>query len=478
TPFGISGSAVQTLKITFVAKGAGSGALTLSDASVIASDGSGTDILSKTVDGIFSVVAKKEKPSIPISVAEEAGIPAPIPITREPVPTGKLPVEPKSVVQLYPDSGRWYSIISPFSAGWVLPADITGISTAINRQPNFVPAQKSEGLFENKTFPILSDGIWYLHSRFQNDIGWGPAEHYRLAVDTQPPVGFEISIIEGEKTDNPSPTITFDTSDALSGLKEYQIRVGDGDVIKIPADEFKGSYKLPMQAPGSKQIRVRALDNAGNGIESSLTLEILPIASPVITFVTPELFSEDEKGLTAKGSALPSVDVLLKVYRGDALVADKMVHSDEKGNWELTFDQPLRNGDHKVVAQSRDERGALSWPVDSQIIKVKSKPIVQIGSLELGRGSAFAFLILIIVIGFAGGFFFFKKRQDKIDMRVSVAASETDKIFKILLTDVENLRKTAKTPETIDDEYALKRLEENIKKMEAYIKRGVEKISK
>ncbi|HBC59219.1 TPA: hypothetical protein DCZ14_02275, partial [Candidatus Azambacteria bacterium] len=182
-PYGVTGGSIQVLKVTFTAKGTGSGSLTVSDAAVTASDGSGTNILSKTVSASFTVVPKKVVPPTPVPAPVEV-VPPPVEIVRKPVPTGKLPVKPALKIQLYPDETRWYNLTSVFNVAWELPLDVTGVTTALNNQPNYVPPKKSEGLFENKAFPSLADGVQYLHVHFQNNVGWGPAAHYRLAVDT------------------------------------------------------------------------------------------------------------------------------------------------------------------------------------------------------------------------------------------------------------------------------------------------------
>lgn len=202
TPYGVAGSSVQILKIVFQAKGSGGGNLTISDAAVTASDGSGTSIFSKVLSAAFLIAPEEVTPKPPVSApfpeavskepeiepeaaptaAELPILPStPMQIVREAVPTGKLPAQPSLTIPLYPDSSKWHNLISPFNVCWDLPLDVTDISTAINSQPAYNPAQ-SEGLFDNKTFPHLQDGVHYLHVRFKNDVGWGangalPAGH-------------------------------------------------------------------------------------------------------------------------------------------------------------------------------------------------------------------------------------------------------------------------------------------------------------
>jgi hypothetical protein len=495
TPYGVSGGSILVLKVTFAAKGSGGGTINLSDAAITASDGSGTNILSKMVDAAFVAIVKKETPPIPkapvspeVSTTTSAVpaapvIPAPTQIFRAPVPTGKLPLKPALKVSLYPDDIEWSNLVSQFNVSWDLPLDITGISTALNQQPIFSP-RKSEGLFDNKTFASLSDGVWYLHVRFKNNSGWGPTAHYRLAIDTQPPLGFELSVIEGESTDNPTPTFQFNTNDALSGLKEYQVRIGDEDPTRIPGEDFSGNFKLPLQAPGKRRIIVKAVDYAENSIENSMDIEIIPIASPTITFAPRELFPEDEQGLVVKGTALANVNILIKVQkllskgRGE-VVAEGTARADDRGNWVFTFsNQPLRNGKYIILAQSQDARGALSLAVESEEVRVKSKPIIQFGGFQLGMGGALIFLLIIIAGGFSAGAWFYKKRQKKLSLRLLVVKTDLAKVFKLIQNDIEKLHEAIKTPTEADDEFIIKRLQENIKKMEGYLKKEIEKIKK
>jgi hypothetical protein len=478
TPFGVSGGAVGVLKIEFRAKGAGSGTLSVTEAAVTAADGSGTNILSKINDAVITIVPRRIIPKVP---EPQQKIPEPEQIVRKAAPSGKLPLKPVLKIPLYSEENRWYNLVAQFTASWDLPLDISGVSTALNKYPNSIPPERSEGLFDNKNFASLSNGVWYLHIRFQNNLGWGSTAHYRLAIDTQPPLGFEVNILEGEKTDNPVPTFQFQTSDALSGLKEYQLRIGEGDLIRIFAKDFTGSFKLPLQEPGKRRVVIKAVDQAENSIENSADIEILPIASPTITFVTSGLFSDEERGLTVKGTALPDINVLLKAQRvlpkgRGEIVAKGVARSDENGNWEFTFDQPFRNGRYILTAQSQDERGALSLTAESPEARVKSKPIIQIGKFQLGMGGALIFLLIVIAGGFSGGVRFYKKRQKKLALRLLAVKTDMTKVFKVIQDDIEKLKRAIGTSTEADDDFMMEKLQDNIKKMEGYLKKEIEKL--
>ena len=179
-----------------------------------------------------------------------------------------------------------------------------------------------------------------------------------------------------------------------------------------------------------------------------------------------------------KGTGLPDAKVLLFVHRRGALVANGSVRADEQGGWEFTFDEPFRNGRYVVSAQSQDARGALSLVVASPEIRVKSRPIIQMGVFQLDAGGAATLLLIILAAGCGGGAWLYKKRQEQLALRVGFAESEITKIFVLIRADVETLAQACQTPNPDDDAYAMGRLRENIQKMETYLKRGVEKIKK
>ena len=403
-------------------------------------------------------------------------------VDRKAVPATGLPQKPEVSVPLYPEPEKWQNYLGEMIALWNVPGDVTAVAVSLDHSPNTIPQKAEKELTTGKVFGVVKDGVWYVHVRFQNSRGWGPTAHYRIAIDTEPPLVFEASVSEGEVTDNPAPILRFETSDALSGLAEYQIKIDDSEAIKVNAKEFSGNFTLPLQTPGAHMVIIKAFDQAGNSVADSVELEILPIPSPNITFVNTELFSDTEAGLTIKGTALPGIKIFLSVQqllRGNGEVAAKnTVFSDERGNWQFTFDDPLRNGKYVVIVQGEDGRGALSLVVKSKEILIKSKPIIQLGPLQLGKGGAALFLFFLLIAGFGAGVWFYKKRQDKLSMRVSFTESEVTKIFQLIREGTKRLAKARETPTTGDDEYTLKQLQENIQKMEGYLKKGLEKIKK
>jgi hypothetical protein len=262
---GISGKALQVLRIVFKVKGAGPVSIIFSDGAVTASDGSGTNVLS-AMNGL----------QLTSITTQNALLIKPPQIVRPTVAAAVLPLLPTLTVPLYPDPTAWYATISKFIVQWELPREVTDVATAIDQRPIFDPTV-SEGLFNNKTFSPLSDGIWYLHVRFKNSVGWGPTAHYRIGIDSAPPLAFAVSSPDGLTTANVAPTIVYAAKDQPSGIGSYNIVING----VVATTTSLSTYTLPPQAAGKQSVVVQAVDKAGNMTESRVTLQILE--EPLIT---------------------------------------------------------------------------------------------------------------------------------------------------------------------------------------------------
>jgi hypothetical protein len=269
-----SGSSLYVLDITFTVRGTGLATLNFANAGVTAGDGTGANILSSSTAISFRVGASSvTSGAAPGATSTQATVqqaaPAPVQIKRPAVPTTTIPVAPVLLVGLYPDPTAWYNTIGNFLVQWQLPADVTDVATAVNQNPQFDPTV-SEGLFGNKTFNAAEEGIWYLHVRFKNSVGWGPTAHYRIAIDTTPPFPFTATLKEGSTTEISAPTVQFETKDQPSGVAFYQI-LADGNAVGTSTDE---SFTLPSLSFGSHAVVVRAVDYAGNITASHLSVVI------------------------------------------------------------------------------------------------------------------------------------------------------------------------------------------------------------
>lgn len=491
---GYSGKALNVFNIVFGTKKAGSAALGLTQGAVTASDGSGTNVLTG-MRGANLVITEKSAaaaPSVPAAATPAAPegvqpiflppeiLPKPTQIIRTPVKARNVPDAPKIEVPFYPNQNSWYNSIANFLVKWDLPEDINAVATAVNSNPKFNPT-KSEGLFDNKFFPGVSDGISYLHISFKNNIGWGDTAHYKISVDTVPPKPFEIKLEGGiDKngvTGNPAPTIIYKSADGLSGIAKYSVQIDDKAVIET--QDFK--LVSPLQKPGKHTIKVAAIDFAGNGVENRAVIDVLPIASPSIFSITRELFI-GEGGLNIGGTSLSGTTMVLtlKSSAGE-IISVKEIAVSETGGWAAKFDEALKKGIYIIEAVARDGRGAESFVVVSDPIKVRPKPVLNIFGLELTANWFFALIILILFLGFAAGYLAYHLWRAQLGRRVTIAERDVASVLDLVQKDIENiadrLGNGAITKQKKDEvKFLTKRAAENIEKMEKYVLENIKQI--
>lgn len=466
---GFSGKSLEVLKITFKVKGTGRTEVVFTDGAVTASDGSGTNVLS-SMKGL-SIISMA-------SVSLETITPKPTQITRPAEQAAKVPAKPVIQVAGYSNPEEWYNFSTRFSATWQLPGDITDIATEVSKDPTSVPT-RSEGLFDNKIFPPTGEGVWYLHVRFKNNVGWSPTVHYRIAIDTTPPPAFTAKIREGESTNTPDPTIEYLASDGLSGLKGYYIQENNGAVKDIGADP----YKMELHKPGKYSIKIGATDKAGNSTESILKLEIVPIEAPRITSITRSIYV-GEGNLEVLGSAISNVALHVTAKSKTGQVEQLVdTHADDHGSWAVSFDKPLKTGQYVVEVVAQDERGALSLPVLSDTLTVKQRPVLILGSLEITQFWFFTLLILVLVGSFGAGWFAVRLKQIQQGRKVIIAQRDIANAIAVIKKDVDVILakySDGKIDETEVSEiqYLTKKINVNLEKARKYIVEEVEDINK
>jgi hypothetical protein len=465
---GFSGKSLQIIKVTFKVKGTGKTDIVFTDGAVTASDGSGTNVLS-SMKGLSIVSAA--------TVGMETITPRPTQITRPAAKATGLPVKPQVQVALYPDPQKWYNVAAPFGAQWNLPSDITDVATVIDKNPAGEP-MKSEGLFDNKQFATLGEGIWYLHVQFRNNVGWGPVVHHRIAIDTMPPAAFPMRFDQGTSTDNPTPTVHFQSGDP-SGVARYYIQIDSGARIEIKPD----AYTLPAQEPGEHTIRIGAEDNAGNATEDRAILQIIPIASPVIVSVNKDVYiGEDNFQISGTTPASTTVRVLLKGAEGQIL-ADMTARPDDNGNWHEQLTQGVPSGSYYFEIRAVDGRGALSLPVRSGPFSVSVKPFLIIGGLALSIGWFFGLIILLLLVVVGGGWLLWQIKLRQQSRKILICQRDISNMLAMVKKDIDRILEKygddkIDETEVAEIKHLAKRISEGIEKSGKYCIESVGEINK
>ena len=247
---GYTGSAGNVGTMTFRAKAEGEATITITSGKVLLNDGFGTDALSDTSSAHFTIAA---------------GSTAPPPAS----PTGEM-AAPVVASATHPDQSKWYPAAS-VALSWTRPAGAYGFSFDLDADEASVPDNTLETtITTTKTYPDLADGVYYFHIKARaqpSASAFGPVATFKISIDTAKPKSFDINLAGN--------TISYETTDDLSGIDHYEIWV-DGSKYR---DTTASSLAL-NDLTGRHTVKVVAIDRAGNSQEQSLSAD----------FAAPNLF--------------------------------------------------------------------------------------------------------------------------------------------------------------------------------------------
>ncbi len=476
TAKGVSGASLQVLKMRFKAKGSGKGEITMSDAVVTANDGKGTNVLSLIRGGSVAVGTEVVKPIAPPEPeVVEKPIEQPKKIIREAVLAKNLPEAPKLRVPLYPDETKWYNKQGEVIVLWELPDDIIEVATRVSQTKDKKSGEKEEELFTGKNLGILEEGVWYVRVQFRNNVGWGELAYYKISLDNTAPLPFEINM-DNLVSDNPSPNIVFETQDGFSGISHALIYIDGKDSIRATST----SFKIPPQEPGSHNMVIRIFDMAGNSIEDDISFEILPLPTPTIDFVTKKVSQGDI--IFISGSSIPNSFANIKIFRDSQEVFNKMVDTNDSGNWEMVIDELFKKGNYTLSVVTRDDRGAVSYPTELQSIRITSKTVLTLGFADLSWFEIFVIAILLfLAIGASVAWYYIKEREKGEAYKI-IVSRDIKKISKLVednLKELEDLHEGTKTftPATkTQANTMIAKMKMNVGKMKKYLSAEIEKL--
>lgn len=477
TAKGIAGESLQILKMKFKAKGAGFADLTLLDAAVTASDGKGTNVLSQlkgtNVTIGTAVVAPEKSSSAPQAPVVAPPVEAPKKIIRQPVLAQKLPVRPELRVPLYPDETRWYNHLGETAVFWNVPEDVIEVASVIDESPVTKPQKPEQELFTGKNFGVLKEGVWYIHVRFRNNVGWGETGHYKISIDTTAPLPFEIKM-DSLVSDNPTPEIRYEAHDTLSGISHALIFLDGKELLKSTTTVMV----LPPQHPGKHTVLVRVFDFAGNSVEGDLQFEILPLPTPIVNFLTQTISMGEF--VFVSGKAIPNVFVDVRIFNVSGRELFKGTATvDVAGKWELIVKEPLGQGKYTVIAISRDERGAQSFPTEALSFRIKPKVIISLGGIDLGWLEILAIVILLAASGTGlAGWYYISTKKTREAYRI-IVGRDIDKLTTLLsgyLKEFEGLQEQHDPSRSAKAVALADKMKDAVAKMKKYLSEEVERL--
>jgi len=409
----------------------------------------------------------------PITEPEEPEQPKKI--IREPLAAEELPEKPEIQTPLYPDQSRWYNHLGEVIALWNLPLDTTEIETKLSKTRDKNLGNIETELFTGKSFGILEEGIWHIRVQFRNNIGWGDFSYYKISLDTTPPLPFEVKI-DNKVTDNPIPEIEYETQDSLSGISHSLIFINGKDPILTTTT----ISKLPPQPPGKHNVLVRVFDLAGNSIEDDLDFEILALPTPTIDFITKEVTHHES--IFASGKTIPNTFIDIRMLnKAGQEVLEKVASSDELGRWKILIEEHLVVGKYTFSVMARDDRGALSYPIEDIELRIKDKAIISIGFMDLSWFEIFIIVILLIISSISVSAWYYTSEQNKRKAYGIIAERDIEKISALLSSEVKKLessmQKATLAPEAnAEIKYSLEKIKDIINKMKKYLIKEIKEL--
>ena len=134
-------------------------------------------------------------------------------------------------------------------------------------------------------------------------------------------------------------------------------------------------FSLPSQRPGNYPIIVRAVDKAGNNVETKTVLDVDPIESPQL-ILWPKSHISGEETFYIEGTALPENEITIFLKKNGKVIKEWQALSDNQGEWSFSTKELIRPGIYSLSAQAKDQRGAISEVTQPEIIEISLSGLV------------------------------------------------------------------------------------------------------
>jgi hypothetical protein len=470
---GFMGSGGQVITVTFRTTAPGISLLSFLSGSVLANDGSGTNILSPY--GLGSAQFAINVPPVGANTGSEETTPT----------TLSGPLAPSVNSLTHPDSNGWYQNNNP-KFSWDVPQNVTAVRILYDRFPRSLPNVLYQPAIGGKELSNITDGTWYLHAQFRDASGWGSVAHFRFQIDTVSPEKFELTLDDEGDPTNPSPVISFNTVDSLSGMDHYRLKIDNGDFVILKNHSASGeSYNPPAQEPGRHTIWVQAFDKAGNYRTAVSEFTVASLKPPIITEY-PRTIPSGETPVIKGVTEYLSADVAFWIQRDSEQPFYFKTKSDGAGNFTLIVNQELGTGTYNFWAQVIDSRGAKSDPTEKLAFLIGKSSFFTIGTFAVDFLSVVVPLIALIIVLALLLWFGWRKwslLHNKVKKEVRGVEQDLHKSFDVLRNSIQNhiktLEKTKNRRElTSEEDRILTQLKRDLDKAERTIQGEMEKIEK
>jgi hypothetical protein len=468
---GYTGSAGSVVTVNFKVVGQGSATVKFDSGSVLANDGSGTNILKNVGSASFSLG------SSPVPTVVETPV---VQTVEEADPN--TPKAPVITSVDFPETKSWYSKTSG-TFKWGAADDITASKLLVGKIPKSDPTVVYSPAITSKEITDLEDGVWYLHVQLKNKTGWGAVAHYAFKVDTTKPDSFTVKQTMTSDETNPRPRFAFSATDGMSGINHFSVQI-DGAEPATWRDDGSGVYETPVLPPGKHTLVARAYDEADNYAVASVDFLISPIESPRIDSYTETVATE--MPLSVSGTSLPNTTVYIKLKNDRLDPISLTAKTDSAGKFSVLYDKDIPRGSYRMTAIAEDKRGAQSEPSIEKIVTSKAAWLASLGSTVMNMLAIFvpiaalAFALIYMGVHVIHKIMRFRK---SVRRELREIESTIEKAFDLLKEDVEDsihLLEHAKSRRKLTEEEGkiIDRFRQNLSDAEKVIKKEIRDVER
>ncbi len=465
---GYKGSGGKLISFTLKAKAVGDAQVRLTNGSVLANDGNGTNILTSMGSARFSLEGVNANPT-----PEES---------TSPVEATGVPAAPRVVSKNCSSPDGWCVGNDP-QFSWTLPVGTTGVSILGDHEYNSNPGTQSDGVMSSHTYTDVEDGQWYFHIRLRNSYGWGAITHYKFQIDTKNPEFFDLTLVEPINPLDPKAKLSVNAKDLGSGISKYEIKI-DNEQAQTWVDDGTHIFTTNPLMPGKHTAVAKTIDYAGNFLTASLDLSVDSMEAPKITEY-PEQITTGET-LIIKGQSYPDAKVTLYLQKEGSEAVKQFVRVGSNGNFKFIFEGKLSEGVYAVWAEAENDKGAKSRPSEKVSIIVSQRAILKLGSLIVSYLSVVISLLaliilLIVMIWYTWRKFVMLKRKIKkevedMEKSVHVAFDELRENTRKQISSLEKVQ--LKRELTKEEAKILIQLKNQLNAAEKFINKEIEQIEK
>lgn len=354
----------KMFSISFKAKAAGSGSISITGGKVLANDGLGTNVYSGASSASITV--------------------------GSPPPTLAAPTISSSS---HPDQSKWYQA-KDLAVSWNKPTGATSLKYSLTSSSSSV-SKSDTTTTTTTTFQNLSDGEWTFTVTAVYPSG-ERSTSFKAQIDTAPPGEVAVKVNQKSPTD-PRPTLEYSAADSLSGIDHYEIMIDGGTAVSTT----ETTYQLPRQTPGTKTVVVKAIDKAGNHSEKSTTFVVEGFPGPVLLSVNKYVSVLQPIDIEGKGLFGAETTIFIDgKSAGDFIVKDHLknpgtsveLKADSEVVWTYRLPVTLLPGVYKITANQTKEDGS-----ESNLSNELSTRVLW-SSVSLGGGLIVPMVIIVILL--------------------------------------------------------------------------------